>query len=282
MDIIFSMQRPTYTPTARDARFRSERLDCDTLLIAGFSSDEVIAVAAYRLERKHTIGDILAHMITSFLSMITKRHSQMHGVSKSQTMLSTAFDLFIKGSFRVPSLRDAEDRDTRLEFEMLRVLFRVLCADKISDTVAEKFASSYDIAHLSQEDRVLITDSASNCRPFITGSSYFGLASRAVAVGDIVALFPTGTYPFLLREFGTRQVNGTGHAAYILLGACYVEGRSLLELRWGSALTGTGIMHVEPVDKEASRVYKEIHDHDWDSSEKTDANLAFRNDICLV
>lgn len=61
-----------------------------------------------------------------------------------------------------------------------------------------------------------------------------------------------------------------------------MEGRPVLEFRWEYALTGTGIMHGEAADEEASRVYKEIHGHDWDSSERIDANLAFRNDICLV
>lgn len=39
-------------------------------------------------------------------------------------------------------------------------------------------------------------------------------------------------------------------------------------------------MHGEAVDKEASRVYKEIHGHDWEGSEKIDASLAFRDDVC--
>jgi hypothetical protein len=57
----------------------------------------------------------------------------------------------------------------------------------------------------------------------VTRSGRLGLASRDIHVGDRIAILATGTVPFILRKVGQQKYRPS---AYILLGACYLDGKT--------------------------------------------------------
>jgi hypothetical protein len=61
-------------------------------------------------------------------------------------------------------------------------------------------------------------------RFIVTRRGRIGVAPREVAVGDSIGILASGDVPFALRSIKTETVPG-GHA-YILLGGCYIDGKT--------------------------------------------------------
>jgi hypothetical protein len=64
----------------------------------------------------------------------------------------------------------------------------------------------------------------------VTRKGNMGLAAHNVHVGDRIAILATGTVPFILRKVGEQE---NRYSTYILLGACYVDRKTIASARWG-------------------------------------------------
>jgi hypothetical protein len=65
----------------------------------------------------------------------------------------------------------------------------------------------------------------------VTQSGRLGLAPRDIHVGDWIAILAAGTAPFILRKVGVVGKQESRRSAYILLGACCVDGETFASSR---------------------------------------------------
>jgi hypothetical protein len=89
-------------------------------------------------------------------------------------------------------------------------------------------------------------------RFIVTRKGRIGVAPREVAVGDSIGILASGDVPFVLRNVEAEDVLGD---AYILIGGCYIDGKTCGAFLAHSQLTATGIMFGEAVQEEAKRRY---------------------------
>jgi hypothetical protein len=88
-------------------------------------------------------------------------------------------------------------------------------------------------------------------RFFVTKGGRTGLAHRSTTVGVHVAIFASGDIPFVLR----RAHSDAREEAYILIGGCYLDGKShATEMLEQMNTDGTGAMYGEAVYEEAQRI----------------------------
>ena len=81
-------------------------------------------------------------------------------------------------------------------------------------------------------------------RLFTTETGAIGLAHRSAAVGDSVAIFASGDIPFVVR----RVSSDVTEEAYILIGGCYLDGKSCTMGTFDQTKTDSaGAMHGEAV-----------------------------------
>ena len=106
------------------------------------------------------------------------------------------------------------------------VCYRTWCGGMVDD-------DSFDLRHFegAQDDSNIyhtplwtaINNQARNRRFVITKQGYMGLVPDSSLVGDRIAVFASGSMPFVLRRVETRRVRQN---AYIMIGGCYIDGKS--------------------------------------------------------
>jgi hypothetical protein len=94
-------------------------------------------------------------------------------------------------------------------------------------------------------------------RFFVTKSGRMGLAPLSATAGDHIAIFASGDMPFVVRRVHANAEEG----AHILLGGCYLDGKSFNGRRYPAlcvCVDRTGAMHGEAVHEQGERIFDEL------------------------
>lgn len=108
--------------------------------------------------------------------------------------------------------------DSSLEEKIEESIVRVFTAGRFPDKTPRSMSTSELEEFVDAVDEVCWDSTF-----FITEQGLMGLAPPNTAIGDSIAIFATGSIPFVLRRVETEQVQGD---AYIMIGGCYVDGTS--------------------------------------------------------
>jgi hypothetical protein len=164
----------------------------DVLYTAGFVFDEIMAISDYRPPR--ALADTNDRRAVAWLDLWRKHwhyvedHAEYYGKDIDHVLYRTWSGGMVDGEeFGTQHSETAQDKRNELHLTLWTA----------------------------------INNQYINRRFVITERGYIGLVPDTSQVGDCVAIFASGSMPFVLREVETAQVRGR---AYTLIGGCYIDG----------------------------------------------------------
>jgi len=164
---------------------------------AGFLFDEIIAISTYK--PPHKSDSVLAPLADTWEELWRQYRSFVY------------------------TMGQYHNREVTSDY----VVYRTWCGGMVNN---EPFGDQHFEA-AQDESNVLhtplwtaINNQVNNRRFVVTQRGYIGLAPESTQVGDRVAIFASGSMPFVLRKVETKLVRGN---AYIMVGGCYIDGESV-------------------------------------------------------